>query len=466
MTLVTDDANEVFGGCQSFYDDWSLDALVRAIVMKYSEWSTDTVTEKVATNRIRARSRDDMKLALARGREVVLIVECINCFDEAIDCPDGWKSEFAFNGKPFPVNQYLSQYCRTKIYINEEKKRVVAFVDKRGNHVWLQALESVICRLMPWYFPPDLSDEEKSFYRSIAVDNKSIKPEDAVDLFVNFVNAVAEKVDFRAIKLHRQLDGIADKARQTRMSALKHNIESTLRNIAGVRETLGSYYTSLEAFNQELTGLEALPAESNDAMFTFFNAHRQVTVLNVESSYLRFGVDDTLEFYDEDEFERIFNSGRSYLSGLDARVRKALWAIFKERKGVIRIQAVFDLSNFKLVDPCSHYTFVDNCMPNPHIFYHACSGGNEAYYYQYAESGDWDLGVEQAIAATKNLNWGDSIVCDEMVRWLKQHENTPCIYVNNELTSIDKVNKSTMKLISFKAFIDAIYAKEGENSGG
>ena len=466
MILVSDDANEVFGGCQSFYDDWSLDALVRAIVMKYSDWSVETISGCVATNRIRVRSQEDMRSVLTRGSEAVVVAECINCFDGTFTCPEEWKSEFTFNGKPFPVNQYLSQYCRTKIYINETKKRVVAFVDRHGNHVWLQAFESVICRLMPWYFPLDLSDEEKQFYRSISVDNKGVTPEEIADLFVQFVNEVGAQIDFRSMRLHRYLDGIADKARHSRMRDLKNSIESVTRDILSCRNSLAAYYSSLDTYNRELTGLEAIPDETNDAMFNFFNTHKQLSVLEVGSSFLRFGVDDTLEFYDEDEFERVFKSNRSYLGGRNEDERRALWAIFKERCGVIRIQAAFDLINFKLVQPYSHYTFVDNCMPNPHIYYHACSGGNDAYYYQYAESGDWDLGIEQAISATKNLNWGDSIVCSEMINWLNTHSDTPCIYVADDLSHIEKVNKNAMKLMTFCEFVEAIKQKEGEKTDG
>ena len=465
MTLVSDDANEIFGGCQPFDNDWSLDALVRAIVMKYSEWSFETIAERVSTNKIRVRSREDMDSALRNHTEAVLVVECINCFDEAVTCYEGWKAEFTFNGKPFPVNQYLSQYCRTKIYINEELKRIVAFVDRRANHVWVQAFESVICRLMPWYFPLDLSDEEKAFYKSIAVDNKAVKPEEAAEILVNFVNTVAQQIDFRALKLHRMLDGIADRSRQSRMRDLRSSITSTGRDIQSYRNTLADLYSRLDSYNLELNGLEALPPEKDDAMFTFFNNHKQLTILDVMDSELRFGVEDTLEFYDEDEFVRVFKGGRSYLSNHHPKVRKALWAIFKERRGVIRIQATFKLRNFKLVEPMSRNTFVKNCMPNPHIYYHACSGGNETYYYQYAESGDWDLAIEQAIAATKNLNWGDSTVCSEMVSWLTNNECTPCIYVADGLKPIDGVDKG-MKLMSFHDFMGAVELLEGETANG
>lgn len=500
---MSDEANEIFGGCQAFDSDWSLDALIRAIVLQYSEWTLETLSGCVSINKIRVRTQNDIQNTFTHYNDAVLIVECINCLDEDIVCPDGWIASFNVNGKAFKVNDFLSQYARTRIFTNADQKRIIACVDRRANHVWIQAFESVLPRLMTWYFPLEIPEETKAFYRAIAVNEKAYRPvavarkqlgdivregngtrqadaeralkeaekkyeqyeEEVVSILCNYVNSIAEKINFRAIRLHRMLDGIADRARQSRMRDLKSQVESTLRSIRDYRNTIADYYRNLDAFTLELNGLEALPPEKNDAMFNFFNNHKQITILDVADSELRFGVEDTLEFYDEDEFERVFKGGRSYLSNHSAKVRKALWAIFKERRGVIRIQATFKLRNFKLVEPIRNGTFVDGCMPNPHIYYHACSGGNETYYYQYAESGDWDLGVEQAISATKNLNWGDSTVCSEMVSWLKDNDYTPCIYVADGFKPIDKVEKG-MKLISFRDFMEAIALTEGEAANG
>ena len=232
MTLVSDAANEVLGGCQGIDNDWSLAALVRAIVIKYSDLPMEKIGENTDVHRLRARTQSDMNAVLQSCYAAITVAECIDCFDKEVDMPDGWKSEFSFNGKPFPVNQYLSQYCRTKIYINEEERHIVAFVDRRATHIWVQAFESVICRLMTWYFPPELSDEEKSFYKSIAVDNKAVTSVKAANILVQFVNDAATKFDFRAVRLHRLLDGIADRSRQSRIGELRDKI-SELKKLGG-----------------------------------------------------------------------------------------------------------------------------------------------------------------------------------------------------------------------------------------
>lgn len=466
MILVGDDANEVLGGCQPIDNDWSIDALVRAIVLKYGNFDVEDLAVNVMVERRRARSRTDMELFLSDTyrTEALTIVECLNCFDENADGSSEWKTEFSFGGKPFPVSQYLSQFGRTKIYLSERQKRLVAFVDRRATNIWVQALESVMCRLMPWYYPADLSEEEQKFYRSIAVDNKAVSAEEKVEIFVRYVNEVAEKINFRDFKLHRLLDGIADRARRTRISSLSTTVSNTRSNITRLMNELARHYESLDANLLELNALENAEPETNNAMFTFFSTHKQVHLLDVYDNELRFGVDDTLEFYDEEEFLRLLGNTRSFVHNYNARTRKALKAIFADKKGVLRVNAVFALQQFKLVNPREGDSFVSEAMPNPHIYFYGCSGGNGQYYSQYANSGDWDLGIEQAISATKNLSWGDSTVCNRMIQWL-EGSTVPCVYVAEGLQPIDRVTKE-MRLVTFQDFLRMIELTEGDEANG
>ena len=467
MILVGDDANEVLGGCQPIDNDWSIDALVRAIVLKYGNFDVEDLAVNVAVERRRARSRTDMELFLSDTyrTEALTIVECLNCFDENADGGSEWKTEFTLGGKPFPVSQYLSQFGRTKIYLSERRKRIVAFVDRRATNIWIQALESVMCRLMPWYCPADLPEEEQKFCASIAVDNKAVTQEEKIEIFVRYVNEVAEKINFRDLKLHKLLDGVTDKARKSRILALQDIVTGRRNSINRLMRDLAQHYTQLDEDILELNALENAEPEPNNAMFTFFSNHKQVHLLNVYDNKLRFGVDDTLEFYDEEEFERLINNHHSFLYDFEGDIRNGLKAIFAERKGVIRVNAVFNLQQFKLVDPCEGESFVNDSMPNPHIYFYGCSGGNSQYYSQYADSGDWDLGIEQAISATKNLSWGDSTVCRRMIEWLQYDNVNPCIYVAENLQPIDKVTKD-MRLVTFQDFLKMIeHTEENEANG-
>lgn len=456
MTLTSSDAEQVFGCSTAIDGDYSLQALVRAIVLKYGQCPLDQLGQKTRIERIRMRDADDMQYVLSDGNATIYIVECINCVDEPVSV-DGWASEYTINGKQFLPSRYLSQFCKTKIFINQDAQRIVAFVERRATHVWVQAFESIIARLMPWYFPSDLSDEEKKLFTTISEAGRKISEEDAATAFIGFVNSAAKDIDFRQIRLHKYLDGIADRIIRVRIGALQNDRDSYLRNIKSYSDSLRQYYDAYERVMAEITALELAPPNSDTSMFEFFNSHKQLTVIDADD-YIQFGVADTLEFYDEDAFERLSRNAQSYFAEYEPDVQKALCAIFKEHRGVIRVQAVFDLAGMKLVTPRRGMTFKDGYMPNPHIYYFACSGGNDVYYHQYADEGNWDLGIEQAIAATKNINWGDSTVCRKMIDWL--HDSSEqCIYVRDDFEPIDTVDPS-MKVVSFRDFMDRICGQE------
>ena len=145
-------------------------------------------------------------------------------------------------------------------------------------------------------------------------------------------------------------------------------------------------------------------------------------------TYPCYGVDDTLEYYDTDLLEEIIDNDESFLYDYEDDTVELVKAIFVENKGIIRTNSVFTLNAGGLVSPERHGSFVSESMPQPHIHFYACSGGNSTYYKQYADRGEWDMAIEQSIAATKNLNFGDSTVCEKMLEWIEEHMNTKFIY--------------------------------------
>ena len=458
MTLVHTDANNIFGECTAVDNDYSLSALIRAIAIKYGKWELGSdVCTIVARTRISTTKSVHDFFSKTYDNNAVMLIECTNLNDDPITLPKGWTDKITVGEKIFPCDQYLSQFAKTRVFVNASKKRVLAVVSRRISHVWIQAFESILCRLMPWYFPLDLSDEEKALFKAISVGNKEITEDKAKEIFINFVNNIASQLDIRSMNLHKLLDGVADRARKSRIESVQNLANSLRRDIRQLGDRLADKYKSLSTALLELSGLETLSPKSDDAMFQFFSQHKQLSIINVSDDGIRFGVDDTLEFYDEDEFKRIYERSASFLHEYGDDTSNALYAIFANRLGVIRVNAVFKLEDFKLVCPMEDEFFVERSMPNPHIFFYGCSGGNDQYYSQYASEGAWDLGIEQAIAATKNLNWGDSTVCSRMIRWLTD-STTPCIYVNDG-NPVETINEHT-KLVTFNEFLEMIKKAE------
>lgn len=465
FSVFSNDYDKLFGENCAIDRDYSTTALLRALALRSL---SSTVLSPEQTEELRYTGVKIMRVTSAREiehalnndyRQTITVVECVCGLNDNIPHDELWKEEFTLNNKPFPVNQYLSQFGRTKIFLNPTKKRLVAYVDKKVTDTWAQAFNSVLCRLLVWYFPQELSPEDQKFFKSISVDKKSIPIEEKENLLVEYVENITKSVSIREILLHKFLDNVADTLRKTKLNALEEERSKLDYEIERKLERLGELYSDLDKCMAELKIFKLAPQEDSNELFTFFYKHKQLSVWKIEDGDLYFSVTDTLDFYDEAEFERIFLNPNAYLFGYGDRTRAALRAIFLERKGIIRTHAAFKLKGFRLVVPLSRTLTVENTMPNPHVYFYACSGGHEQYYTQYAKSGEWDLAIEQAIAATKNLNWGDTTVCEKMLDWLLDYKNIPCIYVNPDLTPIEKTTED-MRLISFNEFSDCIEKKQ------
>ena len=131
MVLTSDDAASVFGEAVSIDRDWSLHALLRAVVLKYGTWK-DNAELKSQTGLFKTRVTDATEAMSVLDKRhfqyAVAVVECADCIDNITETPEGWTSELSYKGKPFPAAKYLSQFGATKLYVNyDDKKRAAVY---------------------------------------------------------------------------------------------------------------------------------------------------------------------------------------------------------------------------------------------------------------------------------------------------------------------------------------------------
>jgi hypothetical protein len=197
MLLTKAEANEIFGECTCIDGDYSLAALLRALAISKSEYTIESITLESTCDRVRARSASDMRLYVhPANKAAVTVVECVDCINEEISA-EKWRT---FDEKPYPINSYLSQISKTRVYVNDESKKVVAFVERRASHHWVQAFESVLFRIMPWYFPNELSQEDRDFFRAVSLKGKDASG-DQIEAFISYVNNIGAKLNLRSMHL-------------------------------------------------------------------------------------------------------------------------------------------------------------------------------------------------------------------------------------------------------------------------
>lgn len=322
--------------------------------------------------------------------------------------PEGWTT---FDGGTFAANEYLSQFARSRVIANYDKKRVVAFVEGRARHFWVQALESILPRIATWLFDSLTKEEIKNLCVSLSFDPKEEAQRAKEENMISYCNEAFNKIDFREAILHKHLDGVADARRKRQIRECEDRISSITEEIEDYTNSLADRYERLDENNVRLAALLSQKDASSEVYYRFFEEHKNISIFRSSESHFYYGVDDTLSFYDSDELLTMIENENSFLRcDYDEDFLKIFKDLFVDKRGLFKVKAVFDLRDFKLVVPIRsdrddgfYEGFGYDCMPNPHIFYYACSGGNDKYYSQYAKSGDWDLAIEQSISATKTF---------------------------------------------------------------
>lgn len=437
MELVSERFDNIFGVPMTFDGDYSLAAFLRAIVIsKCDGWSGGECDARFEIARNTAEDSGEAAMAFKNNESAINVVETREgYFPEDFEM-DGW---IALDGKPYPVNRYLSQFTKTKVYVNTELKRVVAFIERRASHIWAQAFTSALPRIMTWYFPSALTAEEQSFFRCIAVGNKEVSEAEAANTFVAFVNDAAKKADLRSIVLHKLLDGYADVVRERQIQNSRDRITSITSSLDRTRKNIADLYKQLTEETLLLRGLELVPSEESNELLEFFDQHKSLSLISVDGDTIKFGITELLEYYDEDEFITAYENKRSYIHSYDSDIIKLVYAICADHKGTFVTNAVFTLESMRYVNMVSGTMSTEEALPHPHIYFHGCGGGNDQYYSKFADRGEWQLAIEQAIGATKNLNFGDTTVVGSMLRWLNSHRDEKCVQTpDGKLLSVNE----------------------------
>lgn len=437
MTELTNETSVAVGLEQPAHEDATLCALLRAFAIKFGETSISAINQ--ASKVVNVRRRTFCEEVLREGTEGGAAVAILTCdtIDGKVES-DGWVEQ---NQNPRNINAYLSQLFPTRVFISQGTRQVAAVVEKHttfsGYRGWRKKFLSSLVFLMPWYFPSAQECDIKDLFLAVAESTES----DAKQAVISFVNEMARKLDFRTLAIENQLSGYGAKIHEYLVQRQQKERDDCVEQIQSLETSLRIAYHKLQEASVHLNALQNSGGESDDELIDFFKSHKQLSIQSVTRGGIRYEVRDTLEFYDVDDYIAARNNPRSYVGSIeDEQVKRVLDAVVEESKGVFETAACFELSGMRRVSPISGTLNARDCLPQPHIYFYGCSGGNEEYYQTYAEKCDWQSGIEQSIAATKNLNWLDGAVVSSTIDWLISNKHVPCIRVEKlgKLLSVEQ----------------------------
>ena len=392
------------------------------------------------------------------SRDILRIIDGIENHDEMLlvikiddssrigDVMKGMGNGFVeLNTPDCPVNQFILTHTKrpTNVFVNKEKHYVVVFIQNDPIESWYMQLFSCAIKIWSWLFNKPTEDE--------LLMCKALCQKD-LETFNSIINKFFPEDIFEALKMQQLQEyskvGIKNKIRTVQESV--SNLESRIYNAhIALNRDLETRMDKL----LELEGLELSLAKNDNNMCDFFANRNNIQIIKVHirSTYspeLFYVIKETLEFYDTDEFKRTLANESSYFyrSGYDEWMKTLFTAIFIEEKGKFCVQSEFSLEGLSYIQPYNHHSLddvkYDEYMPHPHLGFHQCLGANKSQIDNYLCNGDWDLAIDQTIAATKNLNFGDTAVMNSMMRYINSHTTDKYILADNgEKMSVEEFLK-------------------------
>lgn len=433
-TIITSpDANAFFGDNSTPLGSYTLGAVLRFIALKHHQGDIEKIKAiKCETDQFyeRTNGNDYAHRAKEYGIELYILTAPRGAQLPTIN-EEGW---VALDTPPYPVAPYLSSASETRVYANTILKSTIVFVRNSSSEKWMDMFCASMFRILPWYFIDGISEDEKNLFKAINAKDS--------ETFAKIVDDLCAAYDFKGSRFRRTLIGWNDGYRKRQIEALKSNAEQTLQNIETYQQEIAKLLNSLESYNVNLLALQAQEDSSDDSVYKFFMNHQNIVIYNTKLGYgdgnvMDYCILETIEYFDRDEFLRVYNNKNSNIGCADEDIREILFAVFglEEGKGAFRVESMFRLTNLSSLNVLRNsrsHQYDNTHLPHPHLVNYGCLGGNSKYITEYMQQGNWDMAIEQSVAATKNINFGDSAVIGTFVSNIRGHmDDCRCIIADN-----------------------------------
>lgn len=357
------------------------------------------------------------------------------------------------------VEMFLKKVCQTRIYIDEKKYNTFIICVGLNTQKW-HLLQSIIPRLMPWYFPKEgegsLDELELSLLRSLTGNDDAT--------YMTALQKLADRYDFRTTYIKNLFDEFESKIYNQKIRQMDRTIKDLL---SAMNDKLREYEGYMKEYRKAQTTRFGLLAQQKEGdgygeLTDYILSNKQVDIKDVAETSIEFVVRSYIDNFDPDMFEILVENDRGAFyvdyydeckyNGPDTEdKRKLMKAIFDTGKVKLRTCAAFTV-NSATGSGYAHsgYSFgseYDTYTPNQHIQHYACLGNNAPHINKALRDNDYITAIEQCISVTRNMNMaepntisffmrriyndlqkclelpdGSIVDANEAVEWLKKQE--------------------------------------------
>lgn len=337
-------------------------------------------------------------------------------------CLELVKSLFEKHYSGWHMLEKVTDFFRKQFYvlcfINPELKSVAIFVDRMDIRK-MHYLQCSIFAFLPWYFNPEegVSELEMSLINSLR--------EKTEDKYLAALSKIAEQYDFRTARIKQMLSGFETRLNREEHGRIRADIENIISRINHLNSQIGEQLERKNNLDIRLLGLEKKLADgsNNSDIMEYFLCNDKLVLFDVVGTTISFGVKSYLTYFDEDMAISAINNKSSYIYLPDGEdhsnhistesMEKLMKAIFVEQILKVRFCAAYQFQINSNITPIQDAVFgheFDGYMPNIHIDAYGCLGNYERVINELLINGDYVSAIEQCVASSKSLNFGDPTV--------------------------------------------------------
>ena len=324
------------------------------------------------------------------------------------------------------VSVYLTQAgCKSYVYIDEVRRQTLVLVHDLNLRYW-HKMQSALPKLLPWHFRAPLKPEESKLLRTLTLKTSKA--------YIDAILTFASKHDFRKERLSLLLKDYGLAFEKKHLETLLNNRRTQSERFSHLQAEIAKCIACDRKLVTEIIGVEnAIANGDKTGLVNYFAHNKCLNLVQVKDVRLSFVVTTYLEYFDQTMFNKVFANPKSYLYETsvplvhDMEWYKALLsALYGDDIRIkARVCAEFALSQEGTLTPVSQSrnlkTYLD-WLPNPHIDGANCLGTNATYINQLMKGRKYIEAIEQAVAATKNINFADAAIAPRFVVALRSSD--------------------------------------------
>ena len=278
-------------------------------------------------------------------------------------------------------------------------------------------------KLLPWFFNTPLSDEESAFLRSLTVKDSS--------KYIEFITEYAKSFNFQEDRIAKLLNGFSMQHEKQRLAKLVSDRELNQHNFGILQKQVSDCIAKEHELNSAILGVEMLIQQGDGSGLTdYFIYNKSLHLQDVGNDSLNFVVTTYLDYFDQSVFDRFFVNPKSYFynaqSGIakdEQSFKKLLLALYGDDSCIrVRVCAEYKLSLAGTLSPVRTSSNLYNFplwLPHPHIDGANCLGSNSTEINRLMIERKYIEAIEQAISATKNINFSDSAIAPRLIQSIR-----------------------------------------------